>query len=241
MTDEQERILANVEEQFVPKVRETFGENLQSITLYGSAITERFTDGVSDINVLIVLDLADPVAVSKLGKEAARIMKKNRITPLLLTDEEFLGSADVFPMEYLDMVDARRVVFGTDFVEQLNITKRHLRHQVETQLRGSIASVRRALIATKGRERPMKRVLRDWFGAQNALFRGLLRLAGIDDLPAHPVDTIGLLGKQYGIDVAGLEQAAKLRMTGKADATDTAHSVLRCLTELAEKIDTLEA
>ena len=241
MTKEQERILGNVETVFLTKVKDIFRDNLKSVTVYGSAITERFTDRFSDVNVLIILDHADPVAVTGLGKGATKIMTKNRITPLLLTEAEYLGSADVFPMEYLDIVDTRKVIFGDDLTKKLEITKLNLRHQIEEEIRGSINSIRRALVATKGSSRLMKRILKSWFGSQSALLRGLLRLDGVNEIPENPEATIKALSEQYGIDTTALTAAAKLRAGEKIEATVTAQGTLTCLTSLAKKIDAMEA
>lgn len=241
MTQEQIRLLDGVEESFLPKVKTCFGDNLVSVTVYGSAITERFTDGVSDVNLLILLDVADPAAVASLGSTAARTIRKLRITPLLLTDEEFIGSADVFPMEYLDIVDQRRVLIGADVAGKLTITRDHLRHQVEFELRASIAALRRALLATRGKKRPMMRILKGWSGSQNALFRGLLRLRNIEEVPIDTMETISKLGSEYGIDTSGLAQAADLRLNGTGDTFEAAEAALLSLTALAAKIDSMEA
>ena len=240
MTNEQTKILKNVEEIFLPLVREAFAENLLSVTLYGSAVKGRFVDGLSDVNTLIVLTAADPAALSEFGKRAVRTMKKNRVNPMILTEREYLRSADVFPMEYLDIQTSRKVIYGDDLTERLEITKDNLRHQVEEQLRGSVAALRRAMLGVKGKAAPMKRILRGWFGSQSALFRGLLRLSGVDELPADPTESIALLGRTYSVNVSGLESAARLRAGEKIDPTAAAGELLTCLTELSGKVDEMD-
>jgi predicted nucleotidyltransferase len=241
MTKEQEQVLEQVRERFVPKVEEAFGANLRSITLYGSILTDRFNPRYSDVNVLILLAEADPKAVIALGKSGSSLIRKLRITPLLLTEAEFTSSSDVFPMEYLDIVETRRVLVGDDIAARLDITKTNLRHQVEEQLRGSITALRQALLGARGRDPLMARILREWFGAQNALFRGLLRLHGEASIPTTATETITRVGTAWKVETAGLEAAARLRAGERVSAVETAEAVLRAFTALATKIDTLDA
>ena len=55
VTKEQAKILEAIENDFVPLAGEIFGDNLASIMLYGSAVKGRFSDGVSDVNVLVLV------------------------------------------------------------------------------------------------------------------------------------------------------------------------------------------
>ena len=168
-------------------------------------------------------------------------MKKNRINPLLLTEEEYLGSADVFPMEYLDITASRKVVYGADLTERLDITRANLRHQIEEQLRGSVASLRRALLETKRSDRRMKRILTGWFGSQYALFRSLLRLQSTSEIPADANEIIPLLAKTYSIDTAPLEAIVGLRAGDGGKAIDAAKEILGCFVELTRKVDSMDS
>ena len=46
-------------------------------------------------------------------------LERGNPAPLLLTEEEVKTSADCFPMEYHDMREQRRVLFGADVIENL--------------------------------------------------------------------------------------------------------------------------
>lgn len=240
MTKEQERILKNVEAVFLPHLTRVFDANLSVAMLYGSAVKGTFTDRVSDVNILILLNQADPASVIMLGKRARSCIRKNRINPLILTEEEYLASADVFPLEYLDIADSRKVIHGDDPTKKLEITRGNLRHQVEAQLRGTIADLRGALLSSSGRERLLRRHLKEWFGSQNALLRGLLRLGGATAIPADMGVVAQMLGDQYGIDAAVIVELSRIRSGEKLDAIGAVEKVLSYLTELARNIDSME-
>lgn len=239
MTKEQQRILSNVEGIFVSEVKDLFGDNLTAVILYGSAVAGSFTDRVSDVNVLILLEEADPKAIIKLGKGSRRSMRKNRINPLLLTVDEYLGSADVFPLEYLDIIDTRKLVYGKDPTEKLSITPANLRHQVESQLRGTIADLRRALLASHGRNAYLKNYLKHWFGAQNALWRGVLRVGG-EDRPSSDIDAVAkALEDKFAVDTSALQDISRIRGGEKIDSVTAVENTLLFLGDLVRKIDSM--
>jgi predicted nucleotidyltransferase len=240
VTKEQTKILEKVENAFLPVVKETFSDKLTSVVLYGSAVKGRFTDGISDVNVLILIAEESPGEVVALGKKAARAIWKNRITPLILTVDEFVNSADVFPMEYLDIRHSRKVIYGTDVTEKLEITKDNLRHQVEEQLRGSITSLRRILLLGRGKASTSKRSLKKWFGAQNALFRGLLRLKGEEEVPSDPGEIASKLAEAFDVSADSLLDILRLRNGEKLDPNATAEGLLLLLATLARSVDSMD-
>ena len=240
MTKEQERILGNVERLFLPILQQVFVDNLRAVILYGSAVKGLFADGVSDVNVLILLKEADPKSVILLGGKAKSVMKRNRITPLLLTEKEYLGSADIVPLEYLDILASRKVLFGTDPTTELEITRSNLRHQVEAQLRGTIGALRSVLLASRGKSAALRRYLKDWFGSQNALIRGLLRLGGTDEIPDEIETTAQVLEKLFGVAAGSLVELSRIRRGEKLDAAEIVEHVLLYLTAVVAKVDTLD-
>jgi predicted nucleotidyltransferase len=241
VTSEQTKILEKVENGFVPLVKEVFSDKLVSVILYGSAVKGRFTDKVSDVNVLILIADDSPDGVVSLGRKTARLIWKNRITPLILTVSEFINSADVFPMEYLDIKHSRKVIFGSDVTEELEITKDNLRHQVEEQLRGSITSLRSALLHGRGKTASSKRFLKSWFGAQNALFRGLLRLKEQEEIPSDPEEIATKLGEVFGVSTNALLDLARFRNGEKLDPNKAVHGLLLLLTNLVGNVDRMDA
>ena len=240
MTIEQTKILEKVENVFVPLVKEVFSDKLVSVILYGSAVKGRFTNKISDVNVLILIAEDSPDEVIFLGKKTARLIWKNRITPLILTVSEFINSADVFPMEYLDIRHSRKVIFGSDVTEELEITKENLRHQVEAQLRGSITSLRGALLHGRGKTANAKRFLKSWFGSQNALFRGLLRLKEQEEIPSDPEGIAGKLGKVFGVPTDALLDLARFRNGGKIDPSKAVAGLLSLLKDLVGSVDSMD-
>jgi predicted nucleotidyltransferase len=225
MAKKESAIKEAVEQSFIQLLKDNFGENLLSVILYGSYVSGDFVHGVSDVNVLVIIDRANSDQFRDLGKRAHKLMRKYKITPLILTRTDFNSSADVFPMEYADIRDRNRVLFGEDETKSLALEKKNLRHQLEERLRGSVASLRQLIIASKGRRKVLTNNLKFLFGSLKALFRGLLRLKEIKNIPTEGEKIVDLL---------------RLRGGGKLDVEALAGDVLDSLQELIGKIDKME-
>jgi hypothetical protein len=206
--------------------------------LYGSYVSGSFVRGVSDINVLIILEEIDAAKIESFGKAAHRTMRRHKITPLILTRKEFNNSADVFPMEYFDIKENNRVIHGVDETESLSLTMKNLRHQIEDRLRGEIASLRQLIIASRGRRRVLGRYLKLWAGSLNAVFRGLLRLGGKGTSDA--ADILAGVKNMSGVDTTVFARLNELRGGGKIDPGPLSRSVLERLEEITRVVDTMK-
>ncbi len=241
MNNEIAAIVNDVRESFLPVVQELFGDDLKAVILYGSAAKGTYVAGVSDVNLLLLTGTTHPDKIMQLGSRAKKQIKKQRLSLQFLTTTEFENSADVFPMEYLDIQHSHKLVWGHDAVEHIKITRTNLRHQAEERLRGSVHALRQALFASQGKSKLLSGVLTDWFGSQAALFRTLLRLADAPTVPDEPRELINSLGSTFDIDASGLQPLIKLREGDKqGNATEIAVNVLQFLTQLVRKVDAMD-
>lgn len=241
MNNEISVIVNDVKETFVPIVQELFGDDLQAVVLYGSAAKGTYVIGVSDVNLLLLTGTTHPEKIMQLGSRAKKQIKKHRLSLQFLTTAEFKNSADVFPMEYLDIQHTHILLWGHDAVKDLKITHTNLRHQAEERLRGSVHALRQALFASQGKARLLSGVLSDWFGSQAALFRTLLRLADAPAVPDDPRELIESIGSTFEIDASGLQPLIKLREGDKqGNATAITVNVLQFLTQLVRKVDAMD-
>jgi hypothetical protein len=138
--------------QVTEQVRRIFGKDLVSLALYGSAAGEDFVPGKSDLNFAIVLERVTFPYLKALHQHLPKWHKLRVAAPLLL-DRQFLDRArDVFPMEFHDIKEQHRVLYGEDVFAILAIDARHLRYQAEHEARGKLLRLR-TLYAEVGTER----------------------------------------------------------------------------------------
>lgn len=177
MSVKEDRI-KSVEKDFVMQAKTTFGDNLRSIIMYGSILTENYNPLSSDINLLIILNQADPERIVVLGKYAAKTLQNNNITPTILSYNEFISSADIFPMEYFDIKELHKILYGDNVFTGLEISRANLRLQTEDRLRGCINSLRQVLLLSESNPKYIANGVRHTHGLYNAIFRSILRLVG---------------------------------------------------------------
>ena len=124
------------------RLRKAERDRLVSVILYGSAASGNHHGEFSDLNVLCVLTRVAPAELA----DAEPIFKwwraQGNPSPLLLSEEEVRDSTDCFPIEFHDMQERRRVLFGPDVVEKLVIDKTFYRAQVEMELRTKLLRLR---------------------------------------------------------------------------------------------------
>jgi predicted nucleotidyltransferase len=226
-----------VETSFLNALKECFGDNLVSVMIYGSYVGADFVPRVSDVNILVLLEKSDAVQMRTFGTRAHRIMRKYKITPLILTRTEFKNSADVFPLEYMDIAERNRVLFGEDETKSLALKKRNLRHQLEERLRGSVASLRQVLVASRGRKRILRHNLEILYGSMKAIFKGLLRMHGVAEIPADGREVIEKVAASFSVKTEPFRNLHELRRGGKQDIVKAAEEVLASLQELVSLID----
>lgn len=140
-------------DEFVNRIRQAAGENLQSVILYGSAASGEFHPEFSNVNLLCVVREASYATLSAVAPAVAWWVRQKRHVPLVLSGEEVRRSADVFSIEFLDMQRRHRVLFGVDVLAGLTIPMQFHRAQLEYELREKTILLReRLLLAGTGKK-----------------------------------------------------------------------------------------
>src|SRR6476661_1532625 len=123
-------------DELVTQLRAAYGTRLNSVVLYGSAATGEHIPKRSDYNVLLLLKAIDASALASASAVARAWSDAGNPPPMTMTVDEWRGSADVFPMEYADILDRHRVLYGTPPFDGMSVSMRDLRMQLEHQTMG---------------------------------------------------------------------------------------------------------
>ena len=126
----------------VGKLKDAHGENLKAVVLYGSSTAPVRGDEDRPKNLLVVLNEIVPDDLQSAHPVAEWWRSQGNPVPIYFTSREIDDSSDVFPMEFIDMSRARRVIYGADPFERLEIPTYNLRHQLEYELRGKLIRLR---------------------------------------------------------------------------------------------------
>jgi|TARA_Y100000310_G_scaffold72523_1_gene68584 hypothetical protein len=157
-------------EKLIDECKTQINQNLISITKYG-------TEGQPN-NILIVtktLNFNDLEIIRPIIKKH----KKNfGIVPVLMTHQGLQESTDVFPLEILDMKHPHTVLSGIDVIESLTVDKKHIRRQLEFELRSKLIHLRETYIWIN-KTREIKALLKSAIPTLMPLFYGMLYLKNL--------------------------------------------------------------
>lgn len=214
-------------------LRAILEKSLVGIIVYGSAARGEYREGSSDLDVLVVLADTSRETLGKISNALALARSAGGIEATLLTEEEILRAADVFPLLYEDIQKCHAVLFGRDPFEGLEISKSHRRLRIEQELREAQILLRRAVVDGRGDARALGRIVSRKLRQLRFPLRALLEMIGVE-CQSHALDIVmQKTCKKFGVDSADLLRADK--------KPEAAHDALVLLLSRAiEVVDHLE-
>jgi hypothetical protein len=166
-------------DDLVTQLQAAYGSHLSTVVLYGSAAAGEHIPKQSDYNVLVLLDRIEPVTMLAAASAVARAWNDaGNPPPMTMTLAEWQGSSDVFPMEYADILDRHRVLYGTPPFDGIVVSRPNLRLQLEQQVLGKLLQLRQgALLAGTDGKRQLELITAS-LSTMMVLFRAVVRLHG---------------------------------------------------------------
>lgn len=230
-------------DQLVTQLRAAFGDGLRSVVLYGSAATGE-ADRQSDQNVLVLVDALDVARLESVGAVVRAWGEAGNPPPFTLTMEEWRRSADVFPMEYADILERHRVLHGEPPFAGLRIMPSDLRWQLELEAMGKLLHLRQGVLAAAGDGRRQLDLLSLSKSTMLTLFRATLRLHG--ETPSRdPLEVARATAAIAGFDAAPFERvirhARKDEVMKPGDAGPVLAEYVRGIELLVAHLDRHEA
>jgi hypothetical protein len=195
---------------FVNRLRAAAGANLESVILFGSAVTGDFHPEFSNLNLFCVIRDSSFAALQAFVPAVKWWNAQKQPTPLFMTRDEIGRSTDVFTIEFMDMQQHHRVVFGEDVLQGLSIPASLHRLQVEYELREKLALLRQHLLLASGNDSRLWELLVRSVSSFATLFRHALIVLG-HDAPVGKREAVQALSKQIGFDASSILQVLDVR------------------------------
>lgn len=220
---------------YVKDAVKVYGNELESVILYGSAVRGEFLPGLSNLNVLLILSSYDLSVLKKYDGLHTRWSKEQVVVPLFLTRPDLESASTAFPLEYQDILDSHRLLWGQDPFVGLKIDSRYLAAEVVQGLRGNLFRLRQRLVEGRSTEEAITILLPLSITALLPVLRGLQRLLG-RPVRMHGEPLLKDIESHLEIDLAGLRDALALKRgnisPGQKEIPRLMDRYLECLTRL---------
>lgn len=196
--------------QLVQRLTSTAGTNLLSVILHGSAAGGDFHPAFSDLNILCLMRELSPAAMRALAPALSWWSEQKYPAPLFFTRSELQAAADVFPIEMLDIKDQRKVLYGEDPFQQLQVSMELHRIELEHELRTKLLLLRQHYMSVAGHPARVRHLLLNSVTNFLALFRHALIALG-EPAPQSKLEAARRLAARAGFDPTPLERLLEVR------------------------------
>jgi predicted nucleotidyltransferase len=230
--------------EFIERLRAAVAANLVSVILYGSAAEGEFHPEYSDVNLLCVLRDASFPALARMADVVQWWRGKKHRPPLVLTPQELTASADVFSIEFVDMKQRYRVLFGEDVLRGLNVPMQMHRAQLEYELREKMFLLRQHILLAGNDEKQLWEVMLNSLSSFTTLFRHVLLEMG-EQSRKRSREAVEELGSRLNFDTSPFVQLIDVRAKRvdrkQLRASDVAQRYLSSIEKVANAVDTMQS
>jgi predicted nucleotidyltransferase len=227
-------------ERLAQQLREAAGANLLGVALYGGLVKGRFTPGVSDVNVMVVLAKNGLEHLLPLSPPLVAALRDFRVVPFIVTPEDLMVSARLFPGKFLDIQASHRVLWGDVHLAGIPVSLEALLLRARQEIKNTELRLRLRVVERAGDPEALWRGLMASLPKLAVTLETLLRSRGI----AVPADRPGLLrlgARELGLTDAKIEPFAGLRRTDQRPDDEMVRRLyalyLELLDELSAKLE----
>ena len=236
LPDETQKLL----QPYARQVKAAFGEKLEGLLIYGSAVRGEFLPGRSNLNMLLLVAGYDAATLQQYAPVHKRWSKEGVVTPLFVTDRDLQRVSSLFPIEFLEIQEHHRVLGGRDPFVGFHVDTARLADAVRQGLAGHVLRLRQRFAESGGANDAVSILLPLSITSTVPLLRGLQRMRG------WPVGTaseavIKDVADRLHIDLQALQEALSLKRghisPGPSEIPRLFDRYLQAATALAEVVE----
>jgi len=189
-----------------------FDENLVSLYSYGNPPLQKS----GPIYLLTVLKSASVKEFRRYAKTKSAFKETLQLS--CFTEKELHNAIDVFPIEFLEIKQTKKLLHGTDILTDVEVRLTHLRHECEYTLRSTILKLRAALLVPKSN---LTELMSDSFPIFFSTLKCIFAL-NKQDCPSSQANCLTALSELTGVS---LTQFSTLLLKDKIDDSDFQHYI----------------
>lgn len=212
-------------DNFSRKLPNVLADNLYSCVLYGSAVRGDIVAGVSDINILIVLNISTPQAHKAI---ADCLDSKIKIDLFIIGRAGMQRSFHAFPLKFRSINRNYQLLHGADVMREFDVSDGHMKYVCEQALRNlRLRCVHAYLEHGKNSKRYLAYLLKIY----TPLFTSISEILRFDkqDVPKSYSERIPLIESNFSLDTGILNKLLRYKHDSKAfyaESIDDIHTRL---------------
>lgn len=154
------------------------------------------------------------------NSQLLRKIQKSGVNPVYLTEEYIRSSCDVFPLEYLQMKENYKVLFGKDIISELHIDSENIRLESEQKIKGALIRLTQVILENGNRMNKLKKTVQ--FALED-IITGMLGILKLQDSEYKTTDTnttltvIKNFEDRFNIDLQVLKKIADWKNLNRSD------------------------
>lgn len=195
-------------DKFVEELKNTLGENLLSVIAFGSQANVE--DAKSNLNLMIITNELTAENLYDISKPVKKWVKGKNPIPVIMNRDEWYSSFDVYAIEYADIKENYRIIYGEDLIPTISINKYFLRLQCESELKSLLLKYKNNFLMNVKSDREMKKLLNNVIKTLLVIFRSVLRLHD-SAVPYRAVDIIEFASNYLSFNKIVMSKIAKVR------------------------------
>jgi len=205
---------------FLEAARNSFGDQLRSVTLFGSAAEGKLRP-TSDVNLVVVLSAFEKTRADQLRQPLRLAQAAVQLRPMFVLDSEISDATRSFAPKFADILRRRVVLYGNDSFSAVSVPREAEIRQLKQQLLNITLRLRAVYVARSLREEQLAIFIAGVIGPLRSAAAALLELEG--QPAASPQRAFELLGLDFQLPAWGEAlsliatiQEARLTPTGAA-------------------------
>ncbi len=207
------------------KLKTCLADKLVSVTLYGPAAIleegEMPANGSRENALLIITRDLELDTLRCIAEPIRTWREAGNPAPLLFTEDRIKNAADSFPVEILDMKEARKVLYGEDSILHLELNRTNFQQELVYALKSTLIRLRNNYFNQHDNAGALRRGMLEALTELRLYLRAATRLY----VPVCPASNSGVLNAMkvhIPIDPAVFERIETLRETSEeTPVTDT--------------------
>ena len=195
-------------DKLVESLKKELGENLTSIIAFGSQANVE--DAKNNLNIMIVTNTLSAENLYAISKPIQKWVKAKNPIPVIMNRDEWYSSFDVYAIEYADIKENYRLIYGEDLVPTIFVDKHFLRLECETEIKSLLLKYKNNFILNIKSDKEMKKVLDKVIKTLLVIFRSVLRLHNCA-VPYRAVDIIEFVSNYISFNKIVMLKLAKVK------------------------------